>query len=108
MQTEPAEDSLGDFLASLGVESPQHVPVELRVEPVLGDEQLAVHVSDHAYIFHLLEVVRADWSLAPSITLLVQIVNVNLLVHALQVDDACLHRDFCSLLRVSLERNISN
>ena len=98
-------DSRWNTLALLSIECRQQVSEEPRVEPVLGDQQLAVEVCDHSDLLGLLQELLHG-ALAASVPLVVQVVHIDLLVAALEVDHAGLHGDLGALLGVGLEGDI--
>ena len=91
------------------IEGSQHVPVELRKEPILRAEQLSIEVCHHSNFFHLSEEFRLKWRpLSSLISFIIQIVNINLLIHAFQVNRTCLHSYLVSLLWVRLQWHIAH
>ena len=108
MTAVPDEDRLWHFLALLLVKGPKHVAIQLGIEPVLRDKKSPIEVSYHSYLFGLLEEFWLDRALGSLVTFLIKVINVNLSIHALQVDHRGLHCDLLSLLRVGLDGNLPN
>lgn len=95
---EAFKDSLRHSHARLLVEGHEHVSVQLRVEPVLRAEKFSVKICGDCCVFGFLEKFGLHGTLCSRISFVIQIINVDLLIHALKIDGASLHSDFSSLL----------
>ena len=99
MTIKAMDNTLWHYLALFTKEGSQHVPVKLRKEPILRAEQLSVEVCHHSCVFHLYQEFGDKWRpLSPLVPLIIQIVNIDLLIHAFQINCTCLHSDLISLL----------
>jgi len=103
MSYKPLQYRVGHFRTLLLEVCLKHFSIELRVEPVLRHYQFAIEICCLPSILHRLEESGNHRPLSARISFVIQIINVYLLVHTLQVYGTRLHGYFGTLLRIRLQ-----